>query len=98
MFASLLAAQAMAPDNTNWILFGAKQLVLGPIVGVGAGLIGGTALLQAQKRGLTSETFEGIGAVALAGAAYLGAVQIGGNGFISAFVAGLCFGNVLKGR
>lgn len=98
LFASLLAAQAMAPDNTNWILFGAKQLVLGPIVGVGAGLIGGTALLQAQKRGLTSETFEGIGAVALAGAAYLGAVQIGGNGFISAFVAGLCFGNVLKGR
>jgi NhaP-type Na+/H+ or K+/H+ antiporter len=97
LFASL-AAQAMTPDSTNWLLFGAKQLILGPLVGIAAGSVGGYALIFAQKRGLTSETFEGIGAVALAGAAYLGAVQVGGNGFISAFVAGLCFGNVLKGR
>lgn len=36
--------------------------------------------------------------LALAGVSYLAAVEIGGNGFISAFVAGLAFGNVVKGR
>ena len=41
--------------------------------------------------------FEGVGALALAGTAYVAAVLVGGNGFISAFVAGLCFGNVVQG-
>ncbi|MCG8543397.1 MAG: cation:proton antiporter [Alphaproteobacteria bacterium] len=97
LFASLTAEMA-DQDSTNWLLFGAKQLLLGPLVGITAGLLGGWALLRANDRGLTSDTFGGIGAIALAGTAYLGATQIGGNGFIAAFVAGLCFGNVLKGK
>ena len=97
LFASL-TAEMTDQDSTNWLLFGAKQLVLGPIVGIAAGLLGGLALLRAHERGLTADTFGGIGAIALAGTAYLGATQIGGNGFIAAFVAGLCFGNVLKGK
>jgi NhaP-type Na+/H+ or K+/H+ antiporter len=52
----------------------------------------------AKKHDLTSDTFAGIGAIALAGVAYLGASEVGGNGFIAAFVAGLCFGHVVKGR
>ncbi len=97
LFASL-AAEAMHGEQTNWVLFGAKQLTLGPLVGIAAGIIGGKAILLAKKLEFTSDTFEGIGALALAGAAYLGATQIGGNGFISAFVAGLSFGYVVKGQ
>lgn len=96
LFASL-AAEAMEGEQTNWLIFGAKQLLLGPVVGIVAGLAGGKLLLLANERNLTSETFEGIAALALAGTAYLGATQIGGNGFIAAFVAGLCFGSVVKG-
>ncbi|MDP6343987.1 MAG: cation:proton antiporter, partial [Alphaproteobacteria bacterium] len=96
-FASL-SAQAMAQDGTDWLLFGARQLLLGPLVGIVAGLAGGVLLLKAKERDLTADTYEGIGAIALAGSAYLGANAIGGNGFIAAFVAGLCFGNVVKGR
>ena len=96
LFASL-AAEAMDGEQTNWLIFGAKQLLLGPVVGIVAGLTGGKLLLLANERNLTSETFEGIAALALAGTAYLGATQIGGNGFIAAFVAGLCFGSVVKG-
>lgn len=97
LFASL-AAHAAGQAETNWLLFGAKQLILGPLVGVVAGLAGGAALMFAKRHDLTSDTFEGIGAIALAGAAYLGASEVGGNGFIAAFVAGLCFGHVVKGR
>lgn len=97
LFASL-AAHAAGQNDVNWLLFGAKQLMLGPLVGIAAGLAGGAALMYAKRHDLTSDTFEGVGAIALAGAAYLGATEIGGNGFISAFVAGLCFGHVVKGR
>ncbi|NND50394.1 MAG: sodium:proton antiporter, partial [Rhizobiales bacterium] len=86
------------PEAVDWIVFAAQQLVLGPILGIAAGTIGGVLLMRAQNRGLTSATFEGIGAISLAGMAYLGASEIGGNGFIAAFVAGLCFGNTVKGR
>ncbi len=97
LFASLTAGVA-EPNSTGWLLFGAKQLVLGPLVGGAAGLVGGTVLMWAKNRNLTADAFEGVGALALAGAAYLGATAIGGNGFISAFVAGLCFGHVVKGQ
>lgn len=97
LFASL-AANTMAQSETNWLLFGAKQLVFGPLVGITTGLVGGTVLIWAKDRDFTSEAFEGIGAIAMAGAAYLGASAIDGNGFISAFVAGLWFGYVVKGR
>lgn len=97
LFASL-TAEVMGQDSTNWALFGAKQLVLGPLVGAAVGFAGGNVLMWAKKRELTAEAFEGVGAISLAGAAYLGATLIGGNGFISAFVAGLCFGHVVKGQ
>ncbi len=97
LFASL-TAEAMAQDGVDWLVFGAKQLLLGPLVGALAGLVGGAVLIWSKKRNFTADTFEGIGAIALAGAAYLGATEVGGNGFIAAFIAGLCFGNVVKGR
>ncbi len=97
LFASL-TAQMMDAENTNWILFGAKQLILGPLVGAVLGFVGGHVLIWARDHDFTSDTFEGVGAIAMAGMAYLAATEIGGNGFISAFVAGLFFGNVIKGR
>ncbi|MFY0610347.1 MAG: cation:proton antiporter [Hyphomicrobiaceae bacterium] len=97
LFASL-SAEAMEPDQTNWLLFGFLQLTLGPLVGTICGLVGGWILLSAKALKLTAVTYEGIGAIALAAACYLGASQIGGNGFIAAFVGGLAFGNVVQGR
>jgi len=96
LFASL-AAEAMESEQTNWLIFGAKQLLLGPAAGTTIGLMGGKLMLLANERELTADKFEGVAALALAGTAYLGAIQIGGNGFIAAFVAGLCFGNVVNG-
>ncbi|MGV2975826.1 cation:proton antiporter [Roseibium alexandrii] len=97
LFASL-TAQMMHTDTTNWILFGAKQLAFGPLVGAAIGVIGGKIFLLAKKHRMTTVQIEGIGALAMAGSAYLAAGMIDGNGFISAFVAGLLFGNVIKGH
>ncbi len=97
LFASL-TAMAMSNDSLDWALFGAQQLLLGPLAGISVGLLGGKLLLISKDSQFTSEIYEGIGALALAGIAYIGATLIGGNGFISAFVAGLCFGNMVRGR
>ncbi|MEM7300021.1 MAG: sodium:proton antiporter [Pseudomonadota bacterium] len=97
LFASL-TADMMVSNGTDWLLFGAGQLILGPLAGIVFGIVGGKVLLWAKDRDYTSEPYEGVGAVALAVSAYLGANAIGGNGFIAAFVAGLCFGDVVKDK
>lgn len=97
LFASL-AGEMMQPTATNWLVFGAKQVVLGPLVGGVVGAVGGIMFLAAKQRKMTTATIEGIGAIAMAGGAYLAAGLVDGNGFISAFVAGLFFGNVIKGQ
>ncbi|GGE87424.1 sodium:proton antiporter [Stappia taiwanensis] len=97
LFASL-SAEAMDGAATDWLAFGLKQVLLGPLVGAAAGWIGGSVFLTAKDKGMTTETMEGIGTISLAGGAYLAAGEIGGNGFIAAFVAGLAFGNVVLGR
>jgi NhaP-type Na+/H+ or K+/H+ antiporter len=97
LFASM-AGEMMQPAATDWLVFGAKQLVLGPLVGGLLGAVGGVLFLAAKRRRMTTATIEGTGAIALAGGAYLASDLVGGNGFISAFVAGLFFGNVIKGQ
>jgi NhaP-type Na+/H+ or K+/H+ antiporter len=97
LFFSALGAASEAQDSTEWLIFGAKQILLGPFAGAIIGTFGGWALLRAKSAGTTSDVYEGVGVLALAGTAYFGAVLVGGNGFISAFVAGLAFGMVIKG-
>ena len=97
LFASL-TANIMEGGETNWLLFGTKQLILGPLAGILIGVMGGKILLWAKKHDLTADVYEGVGAIALAVAAYLFATTIGGNGFIAAFVGGLLFGNIVQGK
>ncbi len=97
LFASLTAEDTQS-GQVGWIYFGASQILLGPLAGMLAGTFGGKIFLWAKDKDYTSEPYEGIGAIALAVAAYLLANAIGGNGFISAFAAGLCFGSIVGGR
>ena len=97
LMAALAAPQAMAPDG-GWLVFVLKQLTLGPAVGLVIGLVSGRILLWAKWTRATADVYEGIGALALAASAYLGAEMVGGNGFISAFVAGLGFGAIVRGQ
>ena len=81
----------------DWVIEAGKQIGLALLVAVAVGVIGGTLLRAAHRRGYTSEVSEQLGIIALALLAYLGSVAIGGNGFIAAFVGGLTFGASTRG-
>lgn len=97
ILAAVAAPVAMAPPE-GWAAFVALQVTLGPLVGVMMGTVAGRVLLWAKRAEYTSDIYEGIGALALAAGCYLAATQVGGNGFISAFVGGLAFGAIVRGR
>jgi NhaP-type Na+/H+ and K+/H+ antiporters len=97
LFASFVAGMGER-DGTGWVIFGVQQVAFGALAGLAVGLAGAFLLLFCKERRLTSETYEGVGAIALAGTAYALATVVGGNGFISAFVAGLAFGSQVKGQ
>jgi NhaP-type Na+/H+ or K+/H+ antiporter len=61
---------------------------------VGVALTSGAALLlrHAEARGWTSEAWQEVQAVALAGACFAAAQELGGSGFIACFAGGLLLG------
>ncbi|MCW1950903.1 MAG: cation:proton antiporter [Octadecabacter sp.] len=98
LFLAAMTIQATDQTGAEWLVFGVKQVVLGPIVGCAVGLFGGWAIMKAKAGDVTSEVFEGVYALGLVAVTFVAAGLVGGNGFIAAFVAGLAFGAVVKGR
>ncbi|MGI9519964.1 MAG: cation:proton antiporter [Pirellulaceae bacterium] len=90
LFAALAAMTAEGGDQQNWLGYWIGQVTLGPLTGVVVGFGGGYLLQQSRKAGWIDENFQRLSGVALAVIAWAGALQIGGNGFIAAFVAGMC--------
>lgn len=68
------------------------ELAVGALTGVAIGFAGGWLLRRARGRGWVAEEFTGIAVLALALAAYLCALTMGGNGFVAAFCGGMAFG------
>jgi NhaP-type Na+/H+ or K+/H+ antiporter len=89
-FLMLFIALAAAEEGLEggWLRFTAEQIGLGALVGVAVGALGGLALLRAAQRGWTTTAYEQLGLAAVAIIAFVAADEIGGNGFIAAFVAG----------
>jgi NhaP-type Na+/H+ or K+/H+ antiporter len=97
LFAALAgAAHGASTEAGDWLRFGAMQVTLGPIVGVIVGLVGARVLDEAAEHGWATVAFQGIGILSVSVLAFVLAELIGGNGFISAFVGGLVFGNALR--
>lgn len=97
MFAACAQAGAHAQGELlDWVIFGAKQITLGPAIGITVGYVAARLVDYTVERGWLSGAAEGIAVVATAVLAYTAAEQVHGNGFIAAFVAGLVFGNTVK--
>ena len=97
LFATL-AGVTHTEGTQNWALFGAKQLILGPLAGIVVGGASAWLLDRAAKKEWITESYEGAAVIGTALLAYSGAEIIDGNGFIAAFVGGLIFGNFVRGR
>ncbi len=68
------------------------EVVVALAVGAVVGGIGARALLVARRRGWSQQGLDPIAVLALASLTYFLAIQLGGNGFVAAFVGGLAFG------
>lgn len=85
---AMLGAEAGHHDG-GWGGFVIKQVTLGPLVGLIVGYCGGWLIQTMSERGWMEETFQRLSALPMAILAFAFAEMVGGNGFISAFVAGL---------
>ena len=94
-FVTLFIAFAAAEEGIGdqaWGLSALKQIGLAIVAAIVVGYLGGKLLAWAKDHGWTSEVSEQVAILALALLAYVGAVAIGGNGFVAAFVGGILFG------
>jgi len=90
LFRSLFIALAAAEEGVEggWLQFTLEQIGYGALVGAAVGAAGGWALRRAVNAGWTRGIFEQLGLAAVAVIAWVAADEVGGNGFIAAFVAG----------
>jgi NhaP-type Na+/H+ or K+/H+ antiporter len=75
-----------------WLMGAVSELAIGIAVGVAVGIAGGWLYTQSARKGWTTATSQQIGNLALALLAFFASLTLGGNGFIAAFIGGICFG------
>jgi NhaP-type Na+/H+ or K+/H+ antiporter len=92
----ILAVEAERLSANLWVRFALEQVGLGALVGVGVGLAGGWLVRWASKRGWMTDSSQRLALLVLAIIAWALADQIGGNGFIAAFVGGLAVGPTVE--
>ena len=73
LFAALAGAAHAGEEAQNWILFGAKQITLGPLAGLIIGGFGAWLMDLAVFKGWMGECFEGPAILGVALLAYAGA-------------------------
>jgi sodium/hydrogen antiporter len=96
VFISLASAVGGGEGLMYWVGFTSKQLILGPVIGITFGYIGGKLIQWGTRTAWMDDNFQRLSGVALAILCFAVAEVVGGNGFISAFVAGLVFGNTSR--
>ena len=89
-FLTLFIGLAAAEEGLGggWLRFAVEQIGYGTLIGAAAGVAGGVALRRASQRGWTVPLFEKLAFAGLAVITFVVADEVGGNGFIAAFVGG----------
>jgi NhaP-type Na+/H+ or K+/H+ antiporter len=99
-FVTLFLAYVVSQEGTdaNWLTDSVRELIIALVVAVTVGYASGKAIDLARERGWTSEVPERLAVFAVALLSYAGALVVGGNGFVAAFVTGLIFSVASGGR
>jgi NhaP-type Na+/H+ or K+/H+ antiporter len=95
----VLAIALIGSEGTgtaDWITDALREGLVGTVAGLAVGAAGGYLMVAAERARWSSRTSRQLAVVALALAAYFGALALGGNGFIAAFLGGLAFGGASR--
>ena len=95
-FAALSETDAHGSGFQYWAFFVLKQFIYGPLIGGAVGWVGGWLVERSARREWMNPTFQSLSAIALAVLAFSFAEMVHGNGFISAYFAGLMLGTQTK--
>jgi NhaP-type Na+/H+ or K+/H+ antiporter len=90
-----IAAEAFKP-SVYFIQVLLAQVGFGTLVGLGVGIGGGWMVLKAREKEWITPNFQRIAFLAIAVLTFLIADELGGSGFIAAFIGGLAVGYVVK--
>ncbi len=90
-----LAAEAFKP-SLYFIQVAFQQIGFGILVGLVVGLAGGWLILKARDNEWITPEFQRIAFLAMAILTFLIADELGGSGFIAAFIGGLALGYIVK--
>ena len=97
LFTALTVAE-ITQSFSNWLASALLQIGLAIVVGAVLGMLGGWLFASAMQRRLTSQAVEQVGIFGLALGTYFASVELGGNGFIAAFVGGMFFSYITRHR
>ena len=89
-----IAAAEAGLESESWVRFVVEQVGYGLVVGVVLGCVGGFALDHFVDRGWVDGIMRQLATLAVAVGAFGLAHELGGNGFVAAFIAGMTFGFV----
>jgi sodium/hydrogen antiporter len=87
-----LAVEQADLSAQSWLGFAAEQIGYGALVGAAVGGAGGWLVVEAARRRMMTGPFQRLAVLALAVLAFVLADELGGNGFIAAFVGGMAAG------
>ncbi len=90
-----LAEEAFKPSG-YFIQVAFQQIGFGILVGLGVGLAGGWLVLKARDNEWITPEFQRIAFLTMAILTFLIADELGGSGFIAAFIGGLALGYMVK--
>ena len=91
-----LAVAVAEADHQRWVLTSVKELGLAVLFGTALGWLVGALASRAHRAGWTTPLSDSLVVLMTALLAYEGAVAMGANGFVSAFVAGSVFGTAAR--
>ena len=90
-----IAAEAFKP-TIYFVQVAFQQIGFGILVGLVVGLLGGWLVLKARDNEWITPQFQRIAFLAMAILTFLIADEMGGSGFIAAFIGGLALGYIVK--
>ena len=96
LFIALALEQMSGNQGQGWALSAVSELAIAVGVGTVLGLAGGWLFAQAVNKNWTSNVARQIGNPALALLVFFATKQLGGNGFVAVFVAGILFAFITR--